>query len=99
MPTLRDTTDDRESLDVPRRRCKFCRRLVMYMLTCHNGAQFAFDAEPCPARYDDGSGWAPGMFYVGGRLRMCMAPMPLHPPAKRRRIAHVMQIHTCRVAA
>lgn len=100
MVTLRvpDLTSSQESLNAPRQRCIHCRRLIIWLATCH-GRDFAFEPDPELTKYDDGSGWAPGQFMVGGKLRFCFAPLPLHPPAKRRRIANVMRLHRCRSAA
>jgi hypothetical protein len=80
-------------------RCRHCHRFVIWLNTCHNLRPLAFDPEPLPRRYDDGQGWAPGQFLIRRSMRTCFAPMSMHPPAKRSRIANVMRLHNCRQAA
>lgn len=88
-----------EETDHEQGRCIHCHRLIVWLTTCHDLRPFAFDPEPLPTKYDDGNGWAPGQFRVRSTLRLCFAPLPMHPPAKRRRIANVMRLHNCRQAA
>jgi hypothetical protein len=95
MHTMRDSTVTEGQEDV----CPVCRRTILWLNTCHDLKAFAFEPEPLPTKYDDGHGWAPGLFRVRSTLRMCFAPMGMHPPAKRRRIANVMRLHTCRRVA
>lgn len=100
MVTLRSDrlTNRQEMINAPRQMCDTCRRLILWLPTCH-ATRMPFQPDPEPIHYDDGNGWAPGEFTVGGKPLWCFAPIRLHPPAKRRRIAHVMRLHHCRSVA
>jgi hypothetical protein len=99
MPTMRHATvTHSEESTHERTPCHVCGHLIVWLGTCHD-TDLPFEPDPLPSKYDDGHGWAPGTFRVKSTLRMCFAPLALHPPAKRRRIANVMRLHTCRRAA
>lgn len=76
------------------RPCAYCRLSIVWMRT-YLGQSFAFDAHPVSVALDDGTGWVPGRFDVGGRMASVMAPLSMHPGSKRRRIGNVMQLHRC----
>jgi hypothetical protein len=70
------------------------------MITLRTGQPMAFNPETLPTRYDrDHTGWAPGMFPIGTRIRRCMAPWTAFPPNRRTTIANVLTLHECRRTA
>jgi hypothetical protein len=100
VPTMRNiVTTVREGADHEPGNCIHCRRPIIWLTTCHNLRRLAFDPDTMPSKWDDGNGWAPGTFPIRATPRLCFAPLPMHPPAKRRRISHVMRLHNCRQAA
>lgn len=94
LRTLDSTRSQEDALCYPRQQCRSCQRHTLWLPTVHN-TSLAFQPDPEPIRYDDGHGWAPGQFTVGGKTTWCFAPLGMHPPAKRRRLAHVMRLHHC----
>lgn len=102
MATLRasDVTYREEAVLASRSRCLHCRRPILWMITHRSGQPLAFNPETLPVRYDaDHTGWAPGMFPIGTRLRRCMAPWSAHPHTKQASIANVLTLHQCRRTA
>lgn len=95
MLTVRDMAPTDSGPAGLARRCHNCQRRVVWA-TAYLGRKLAFDPDPIPRYLDyDHTGWIPGRFEVGGKLRTAFAPLPLHPHSKRRRASHVMILHTC----
>jgi hypothetical protein len=102
VATLRaaDITYSEESVYASRTVCIRCRRPVLWMITNRSGQPLPFDPHALPVIYDaQHTGWAPGMFPIGGRQRRCMAPWTEFPAHRRASIANVLTLHTCRRAA
>lgn len=98
MPTLGSpqVTTREEAVYGTRHHCIRCRRAVHWMITCRGGRPLPFDLEPLPVRYDSQhTGWAPGMFPIGGRLRRCMAPWTKFTPERQATLSIVLTVHTC----
>lgn len=83
--------------EAPRpRACVYCPELIVWMRTYLGGRSFCFDAAPVPVSLDDGTGWVPGGFLVGGKRSMVLAPLTEFPREKRHRVQNVMHLHRCR---
>ncbi len=83
-----------------RTRCLRCQRPILWMITHRSGQPLPFNPDPLPTRYDtEHTGWAPGMFPIGTRVRRCMAPWTEFPHHRRAGIANVLTLHACREAA
>lgn len=98
MPTLRvaQVTHSQEAVLASHHHCPHCLRDVLWMITYLGGRPLPFNPRPLsPRRAPDG--WAPGMFPIGGRQRLCMAPTAAHDPP--RRFARVHTVHHCQEAA
>lgn len=97
MPTLREQqiTVSKETINAPHH-CLRCRRPVRWMITYEGGRPRSFDSEPLPSRYDtDHTGWAPGSFLIGARMRYCMAPVTAFTAERQAGIACVLTVHKC----
>lgn len=96
MPTLRteERTDSEERVYGIRQKCPRCRRPILWLITYRNGCPAPFDPQPAQ---DTPDGWAPGMYTIGGRKRLCMLPRALHTPTTPP--GGMLQIHHCLGAA
>lgn len=75
--------------------CEYCRHSILFMRT-YLGQPYAFEAEVFPRELDvEQAGWAPGLWPLRGRARCVLAPIHLYDDKKRRRIAHVLLLHSC----
>lgn len=91
----REQHGEQHVMTAPVRSCVYCRREIVWMITRYDGRPFCFNAEPVPRELDDGTGWVPGTFRVRGVNRVVLAPLSSHPEEKRRRVKHVMHLHSC----
>lgn len=99
MVTLRtvEVTDwERRPMNARRRRCVYCRRLIVWMVTYLEGRFCAFNSEPTAAKHDTyGHGWVPELRTVLGVERLVLVPLRTLPAYKRKRVADVMILHSC----
>lgn len=108
MPTLRteERTDSEEQVYGVWQKCPQCHRPIMWMTTYRNGRPAPFNPQAlCVAELGGLSGpqlaedgWAPAMYTIGGRKRLCMAPVALRPPGESSP-ERVMTLHHCLDAA
>lgn len=91
-----EVAPSQESVYASEHHCIRCRNPVRWMITYEQGRPRAFDLDVLPVRYDvEHTGWAPGLFRIGGRMRYCMAPVTCFTAERQAGIANVLTVHQC----